>query len=324
MIRAPNESGCITNGLPAATGHSPRMTGRAPWPPSTGAISSPCSPAKSWKRACRCWSRARGSPDFGRGRAHARRAVDAAGSARSCATGALLFTFRRGRGSGVWRARRPAGRTCRFLDRQRRERLRVSIRLARSRGIPSTRAASSSLRSAGGGGYGDPLRDPAHVREDVEEGYVSRQAAHDLYGVALDAGGVVDTVASEALRRRLRGMRFSLPTVLAEDSYERGAVSRRRICRLHPKDAAAAGLQADDLVEVDARRAAPLRAWLRIDPSVKPGSLPIDQTGLTILRASPASGWKCGGSRPSSRRRCVSPRRPNAARAQSSSPGSAA
>jgi N-methylhydantoinase B len=40
-------------------------------------------------------------------------------------------------------------------------------------------------------------------------------------------------------------------------------------------------------VEVDARRAAPLRAWLRIDPSVKPGSLPIDQAGLTILRASP-------------------------------------
>jgi N-methylhydantoinase B len=144
------------------------------------------------------------------------------------------------------------------------------------------------VRSAGGGGYGDPLlRDPAHVREDVEEGYVSRQAAHDLYGVALDAGGAVDTVASEALRRRLRGMRFSLPTVLAEDSYEKGAVSRRRICRLHPKDAAAAGLQADDLVEVDARRAAPLRAWLRIDSSVKSGSLPIDQTGLTILGVSP-------------------------------------
>lgn len=143
------------------------------------------------------------------------------------------------------------------------------------------------VRSAGGGGYGDPLlRDPNQVAEDVREAYVSRQAAHDLYGVALDAKGAVDAVATEALRRRLREGRFGLPAVLVEDSYEAGAVSKRRICRLHPRDAAAAGFQIDDLVEIDSRRAAPLRAWLRIDPSVAVGSLPIDQTGLTILRAS--------------------------------------
>ncbi len=63
-------------------------------------------------------------------------------------------------------------------------------------------------------------------------------------------------------------------------------MSRRRVCRLNPKDAAAADLQADDLVEIDARRAAPLRAWLRIDPSIALGTLPIDQAGLTILRIS--------------------------------------
>jgi N-methylhydantoinase B len=155
-------------------------------------------------------------------------------------------------------------------------------------GYPVGNGSVVVVRSAGGGGYGDPLlRDPKHVWEDVEEGYVSRQAAHDLYGVSFDAKGAVDPVASEALRRRLRGARFALAAVLVEDSYESGAVSKRRICRLHPKDAAAADLRADDLVEVDARHAAPLRAWLRIDPSVKPGSLPIDQLGLTILKASP-------------------------------------
>ena len=77
-----------------------------------------------------------------------------------------------------------------------------------------------------------------------------------------------------------------MPTVLVEESYERGAVSKRRICRLHPRDAAAAHLQADDLVEIDSRRAAPLRAWLRIDPTIAPGTLPIDHAGLEILRAS--------------------------------------
>ena len=93
-------------------------------------------------------------------------------------------------------------------------------------------------------------------------------------------------VATETLRRRLREARFALPTVVVEESYERGAVSKRRICRLHPKDAAAAHLQADDLVEIDSRRAAPLRAWLRIDPAIAPGTLPIDHAGLEILRAS--------------------------------------
>jgi N-methylhydantoinase B len=142
------------------------------------------------------------------------------------------------------------------------------------------------VRSAGGGGYGDPLlRPPATVQEDVEEGYVSLQAARELYGVALDAKSIVDPVPTEALRRRLRQSRFALAAVLVDNSYEAGAVSRRRICRINPKDAAAAGLQVDDLVEIDGRRAAPLRAWLRVDPAVTQGLLPIDQIGLTILRA---------------------------------------
>jgi N-methylhydantoinase B len=36
---------------------------------------------------------------------------------------------------------------------------------------------------AGGGGYGDPKRrDPAAVAEDVTQGYVSNEAARDIYG----------------------------------------------------------------------------------------------------------------------------------------------
>ena len=36
----------------------------------------------------------------------------------------------------------------------------------------------------GGGGYGDPARrDPALVRRDVEEGFISEDAARTVYGL---------------------------------------------------------------------------------------------------------------------------------------------
>ncbi|HXQ52498.1 MAG TPA: hydantoinase B/oxoprolinase family protein [Stellaceae bacterium] len=62
------------------------------------------------------------------------------------------------------------------------------------------------LRGGGGGGFGSPLeRAPGKVREDVFQGYVSREAARDLYGVVIDpATGEVDEPATEALRARMR------------------------------------------------------------------------------------------------------------------------
>ena len=41
-----------------------------------------------------------------------------------------------------------------------------------------------TLLTAGGGGHGDPAdRDPEAVRQDVQEGYVSVEAARKVYGV---------------------------------------------------------------------------------------------------------------------------------------------
>ncbi len=57
-----------------------------------------------------------------------------------------------------------------------------------------------SVRAAGGGGYGNPKeRDPERVLEDVLEGYVSREAAQSVYGVAI-SGGKVDWEATKKLR----------------------------------------------------------------------------------------------------------------------------
>jgi len=46
------------------------------------------------------------------------------------------------------------------------------------------------------------------------------------------------------------------------------------------------------VVELDLGRAAPLRAWARLDASVKRGTVPIDGRGLSILRA--AAGERVG------------------------------
>jgi N-methylhydantoinase B len=56
-------------------------------------------------------------------------------------------------------------------------------------------------RTAGGGGWGDPLeRDPAAVAHDVANDKVSADAARELYGVALGADGSVDDGGTQALR----------------------------------------------------------------------------------------------------------------------------
>jgi len=70
------------------------------------------------------------------------------------------------------------------------------------------------LNPAGGGGYGLPLeRDPERVLADVVNGYVSLEAARDIYGVVIYFNGepdslvrlpthyVLDLLATEQLRK---------------------------------------------------------------------------------------------------------------------------
>ena len=57
--------------------------------------------------------------------------------------------------------------------------------------------------STGGGGYGAPHeREAARVLEDVRNGYVSNQAARDVYGVMI-SNGAVDEAATKARREEL-------------------------------------------------------------------------------------------------------------------------
>jgi len=64
------------------------------------------------------------------------------------------------------------------------------------------------VRTGGGGGWGDPLeRDPALVRRDVREEFVSRATAFDDYGVVLRDDLTLDETATQQRREQIRSKR---------------------------------------------------------------------------------------------------------------------
>ncbi|MFB8370999.1 hydantoinase B/oxoprolinase family protein [Pseudarthrobacter sp. NPDC055928] len=68
-----------------------------------------------------------------------------------------------------------------------------------------------------GGGYGDPiLRKAKAVADDVTEARVSKQAAHDLYGVVFTNDGEVDDTATHLRRETIRRDRLARAEVAGE------------------------------------------------------------------------------------------------------------
>lgn len=94
----------------------------------------------------------------------------------------------------------PGGTVGSFIEKPDGKREMLPSKVTRSV-EPGTRIV---LRTAGGGGYGDPrLRDPEKVRKDVQEGFIDIQRAGEHYGVVIDAkSGEVDLEATKSLRRR--------------------------------------------------------------------------------------------------------------------------
>ena len=75
-------------------------------------------------------------------------------------------------------------------------------------GVPVYEGDLLLFETAGAGGVGDPLsRDPEAVAKDVRWNLVSREAAREKYGVALDDSGRVDAPATETERERIRSGR---------------------------------------------------------------------------------------------------------------------
>lgn len=82
----------------------------------------------------------------------------------------------------------------------------AGLRPAPPYGIMTTGPCTLRLRSAGGGGWGDPFdRDPNAVRDDVLDGLVTVESARNDYGVILDPFSAnVDTEGTNDLRQRRR------------------------------------------------------------------------------------------------------------------------
>lgn len=75
------------------------------------------------------------------------------------------------------------------------------LELLKVNGVKVPKGTVIRTRTGGGGGYGEAVeRDPAAVRDDVIDGYVSPEHARTAYRVAIDAVGNVDPAATAQLR----------------------------------------------------------------------------------------------------------------------------
>src|SRR5712692_5795665 len=81
----------------------------------------------------------------------------------------------------------------------------TSPHLSKDEDIRVVEGDTITVRTPGGGGYGDPWqRDPALVARDVTRGYFTAEDARRDYGVVLSGADppVLDHGATDALRRR--------------------------------------------------------------------------------------------------------------------------
>jgi N-methylhydantoinase B len=136
------------------------------------------------------------------------------------------------------------------------------------------------IETAGGGGYGDPLkRDIPKVLADVSLGLLTVEQARRRYGVAIDDDGRVNVAASRNIRAQLQQERQTMTLQQAVADYFEG--SRRRL-RIPTDVAARLKIRDGDLVEVVADSCgATLRGWAMIDDKVT--QLSIGPRGMEIL-----------------------------------------
>lgn len=128
-------------------------------------------------------------------------------------------------------------------------------------------------RTAGGGGWGDPLeRDPARVAEDIRQGYLTPADGLRRYGVALDPDGAVDAPATTRERSILKAGRLHLPVAVdAKISRQHG----RRLAMMRTETAERLGVATGQMIEILAKGAPTVRAWVAIDET-RPDGIVID------------------------------------------------
>jgi len=154
-------------------------------------------------------------------------------------------------------------------------------------GCPVVRGDVVLMRSAGGGGYGDPLaRDPQRVHEDVRLGFVSERAASEAYGVVFARDGTVDAAATARQRAALASQYCHLKVAAhgaATGEYAHG----RRYVQVHPSSSTRGGLVEGAPIEIVVTVGAPLRAWLKFNDALPQDSVWIGSEGAAMVGVVP-------------------------------------
>ena len=139
-------------------------------------------------------------------------------------------------------------------------------------------------RTAGGGGWGDPLkRDPSAVLVDLSEGLLTAEQARERYGVVVNNAGKVDETASAALRADCKDNRIGIKLLFQEFPAETISKARREAF-IAPQFAKSLNLEPGELVELVCKGGAPLRAWIKIDERIPSGSVALASDADLILR----------------------------------------
>ena len=141
-----------------------------------------------------------------------------------------------------------------------------------------------SLRSSGGGGWGDPLtRDTDDVLLDYQNGYLTADAARSYFGVVL-SGESLDLEATTSLRELLRNNRLFLQIQFEKEPSDE---TKRRTCTIAPRNLQQFGLNEGDLIEVISPHGLCLRSWLSTSQEVSENIAFMGSLSQKILQALP-------------------------------------
>jgi N-methylhydantoinase B len=142
------------------------------------------------------------------------------------------------------------------------------------------------METAGGGGYGDPLRrDLARIADDVRLGYTPCDDASRHYGVVIDDAGVIDEPATQTHRTMLAEGRVFMD--IADDDTD-CIDDERRWFSVTQAVADALGVATGALCELLNPRGPSLRGWVRIDRNgSNDRKLALGPFARSILRAVP-------------------------------------
>jgi N-methylhydantoinase B len=137
------------------------------------------------------------------------------------------------------------------------------------------------LRTAGGGGFGDPLdRDPSLVAADVQAGYVTIAGAERDYGVVFADDGSVNETSTEAARAAIRAQRLVATVEEADIDETDGGFSVGWVHR---------GVSEGPAEIVAESHAPPIRLMVKADANVAERAIRLGPEVRKVLRVTEGS-----------------------------------